>query len=339
MKLRIATWNVNSIKVRAPAVVAWLERAGVDVLLLQELKCECAAFPAAPFEALGYHCLVLGQKTYNGVAVLSRLPVTEVLRGLPGGPVIPASVMCDPMPAAVPACAGRQGTLSPDTPCQRPEGLWKPVTGDVSDSTLADIAPDLDTGADEQARYLEVELGAAGGGLGGFGRLRIASLYLPNGNPVDSAKYPYKLSWMRRLAARAAQLLAEERAFVLGGDFNIIPEPVDVYDPVAWREDALFRLESRRAYRALVHLGLVDAWRAVRPAWLGGEPGYTFWDYQAGRWPRNEGLRIDHFLLSPAAADALRGCRVDPAPRAGERPSDHTPLVLDLDLDQALVRA
>ncbi|MBI1206517.1 MAG: exodeoxyribonuclease III [Azospirillum sp.] len=258
--MRIATWNVNSVKARLPNVCSWLEQAAPDVVLFQEIKCETAAFPGSVFEALGYRAAALGQKSYNGVAILSKRPIEDLREGLPG---------------------------------------------------------DSD---DVQARYLEATIDG----------VRIASLYLPNGNPVGTEKYPYKLRWMARLRDHAAGLLATEQPFVLGGDYNIIPAAEDVYDPAAWATDALFRLESRSAFRALVNLGLTEAYRALHPVGAGEPPAYTFWDYQAGRWPRDQGLRIDHFLLSPQAADRLVGCTIDRGPRAGEKASDHTPVVLEL---------
>jgi exodeoxyribonuclease III len=248
--MKIATWNVNSLKARLPNVLAWLEINRPDVVCLQEIKTEAASFPELELRGLGYHLEVLGQKSYNGVALLSRLPATEVLRGLPG-----------------------------------------------------------DTG-DEQARYIEAMIGG----------VRIASIYLPNGNPVGTDKYPYKLAWMDRLREHARGLLAAEIPFVLAGDYNVCPTDDDVYDPIGWREDALCRPESRARFRALLHLGLTDAFRALHP-----EPNrYTFWDYQAGRWYRDEGLRIDHFLLSPQTIDRLIACDVDREPRGREKASDHT---------------
>ncbi len=261
--LKFATWNVNSVKARLPIVTGWLESVRPDVLLLQELKCETGAFPSESFETLGYAGAVVGQKAYNGVALLVR-------RGLSA---------CDVL-TALPGCS-----------------------------------------EDAQARYVEATVAG----------VRVASLYLPNGNPVESEKYPYKLRWMDRLRAHVAGLLAAEVPLVLGGDFNIIPEPEDVYAPAEWEGDALFRPESRRSYRALVNLGLTDAFRALHP----GEPrAWTFWDYQAGRWPRDQGLRIDHFLLAPQTADRLVSCRVDRTPRGLEKASDHTPVVMELARDR-----
>jgi exodeoxyribonuclease-3 len=254
--MKIATWNVNSINVRLPNVLAWLATAAPDVLLLQELKMTDDKFPAAEFKAAGYDTAVFGQKAWNGVAILSKHPITDILRGLPG------------------------------------------------DDT------------DEQSRYIEATVNG----------LRIASIYLPNGNPVDSEKYPYKLKWFDRLTAHVKTLLATEQPLVLGGDYNLIPEGRDCHDPKAWADDALFRLDSRRKWRTLCHLGLTDALRAVND----DDHQFTYWDYQGGAWPRNHGIRIDHFLLSPQAADRLKDCTIDKAPRDAEKASDHTPVIIEL---------
>jgi len=248
--MKIATWNVNSLRARLPNVLAWLAEARPDVVCLQEIKTEAASFPELEIKALGYHIEVLGQKSYNGVALLSRLPMTDILRGLPGDP------------------------------------------------------------ADEHARYLEATIAG----------VRVASLYLPNGNPVGTDKYPYKLAWMDRLIAHARTLLVTEVPFVLAGDYNVCPTDDDVYDPIGWRGDALCLPETRARFRSLLNLGLTEAFRALH-----AEPHrYTFWDYQAGRWFRDEGLRIDHFLLSPRATDRLLACEIDREPRGKEKASDHT---------------
>lgn len=254
--MRIATWNVNSAKARLPIVTEWLRSASPDVALLQEIKCETAAFPAAVFEELGYRVTAVGQKSYNGVAFLSKEPHEVALTRLPGEE------------------------------------------------------------EDAQARYVEADVRG----------LRIASLYLPNGNPVGTEKFDYKLRWMDRLHARARALLDDGVAFVLGGDYNIIPEARDVFDPKAFAGDALFRPESRAKFRALVNLGLTEAYRALHD----DDHAYTFWDYQAGCWPRDLGLRIDHFLLSPQAADRLVACTIDRGPRGLEKASDHTPVIVEL---------
>jgi exodeoxyribonuclease-3 len=261
--VKIASWNVNSVKVRLPHLLDYLKQAQPDVLCLQETKCRDDDFPLLEITGLGYHVEALGQRTYNGVALVSRAPARDVVRGLPG---------CD----------------------------------------------------DEQARYIEASFAAPGGSDGG--EVRVASLYLPNGNPVGTEKFAYKLAWMERLHAHADGLLRREIPFVLAGDYNVCPTEEDLYDPVAFRDDALCQPESRSRFRALLYLGLTDAYRAFHR-----EPHrYTFWDYQAGRWNRDEGLRIDHLLLSPHAADRVLACEIDKSPRGKDRASDHTPIWCEL---------
>lgn len=256
--VKIATWNVNSVKARLPNIVEWLTQAKPDVVLLQEIKCQDEGFPGFEFEASGYHTAVHGQKSYNGVAILSRLPLTDVRCGLPG------------------------------------------------DDT------------DEQARYIQATVD---------GRFRVASLYLPNGNPVDTPKFPYKLAWMDRLLIHAQGLLRDNIPTVLGGDYNVIPTDSDVYDAQAFASDALCQPESRQRFRALHHQGWTNAFRALHP-----EPHrYSFWDYQAGAWQKDYGLLIDFLLLSPQAADRLTACDIDRGPRGQEKASDHTPVWCDLD--------
>ena len=225
--------------------------------LLQEIKILDEAFPREEIERLGYSVATHGQKSFNGVAILSRLPLEDVTRGLPGDD------------------------------------------------------------ADEQARYIEAT-------VVGAQAVRIAGLYLPNGNPVPGPKYDYKLAWMERLRLRAADLLASEMPVVMLGDFNVIPEARDAARPQAWVEDALFLPESRAAFRRIVNQGWTDAVR-IRDPWTARGP-FTFWDYQAGSWSRDDGIRIDHLLLSPQAADLLVETGIDKEARAGEKPSDHVPV-------------
>ncbi|MFO1038061.1 MAG: exodeoxyribonuclease III [Geminicoccaceae bacterium] len=170
--------------------------------------------------------------------------------------------------------------------------------------------------SDEQARYLEATVGG----------VRVASIYLPNGNPIGTEKFAYKLAWMERLRAHAATLLEGDDAVVLGGDYNVIPEPIDCHDPKAWLGDALFQPESRAAFRALEWLGYTEAFRALHPT----EKAYTFWDYQGGAFQLDHGIRIDHFLLSAQAADRLVACRIDKDPRRQPKASDHTPVLVEL---------
>lgn len=193
----------------------------------------------------------------------------------------------------------------------------------LSKHKIEDIKTGLPGDAtDEQARYIEATVGG----------IRIASIYLPNGNPVDTDKYPYKLKWMDRLFARTQDLLKTEQPFVLGGDYNVIPEDRDCHDPRLWKDDALFCLGSRRKFRAIMNLGLTDAFRVNNTE----AHQYSFWDYQGGAWPQNAGIRIDHFLLSPQAADLLEECKIDTAPRGKDKASDHTPVIVKLRKPQRL---
>ena len=250
--MKIATWNVNSIKARLPRLLEWLEVAQPDVALLQELKVTDAAFPMQPIEDLGYNIATHGQKTYNGVAILSKRPIEDVRCGLPGDE------------------------------------------------------------NDEQARYIEAMVDT----------VRVASIYLPNGNPTDSDKFLYKLAWMDRLIDHARHLLKYDETMVLGGDYNVIPEDRDCYDPVAFADDALCLPESRARWRQLQYLGLTEAFRARHP----NVSAFSYWDYQGGAWQKDNGVRIDHLLLSPQAADQLGNVGIDRTPRGKERPSDHTPV-------------
>ena len=259
--MKIATFNINGIKARALALPAWLDEAQPDIVLLQEIKSIDENFPRELFEERGYNVETHGQKSFNGVAILSKLPLEDVVRGLPGDP------------------------------------------------------------EDEQARWIEAT-------VVGTQAVRICGLYLPNGNPVPGPKYDYKLAWMARLKTRAAELLASEQAALMAGDFNIIPQDEDAARPEAWQEDALARPESRAAWREILNLGFTEAFRARSHA----PEQYSFWDYQAGAWNRNDGIRIDHFLLSPQCADLLRDCRIDKEVRGGEKPSDHVPVWVDLDI-------
>ena len=259
--MRIATWNVNSVNARLETVVRWFEEARPDVACLQEIKCVDEKFPTEVFERLGYNVAIHGQKTYNGVALLSKTPLEDIRRGLPGDD------------------------------------------------------------ADDQARYIEAV-------VSGPDPVRVASIYLPNGNPAGTEKYAYKLGWMERLQRHADELLSWEEPFCLMGDYNVIPEPRDAAHPENWTDDALFQPQTRAAFRALKNLGLTEAYLQAD-----GAPGaYTFWDYQAGAWQRNNGIRIDHALLSPQAADKLAGVAIHKHVRAWDKPSDHVPLVVELDL-------
>jgi exodeoxyribonuclease-3 len=260
--MKIATWNINGIRARIDSLVTWLKDAGPDIVALQEIKCTQDGFPTSVVSDLGYNFAIHGQKGFNGVALLSRHPLEDVRKGLPGEP---------------------------------------------------DQA---------QSRYIEAVVPA------GSSTVRVASIYLPNGNPIGSDKFAYKLAWMEALQAHARDLLTLEEMLLLVGDYNVIPDPIDAKRPAAWVNDALFQPQSRAAFRRLCALGLTDAVRTCQP-----QAGvYTFWDYQAGAWQKDDGIRIDHLMLSPQAADRIREVDVDRATRAWEKPSDHVPVWVELDV-------
>ncbi len=254
--IRIATWNVNSIRARLSHVLRWLGQQQPDILLLQELK--GTDFPSSPFQELGYNTAAVTQKTYNGVAILSRLPIQTLSTTLPG---------------------------------------------DTSDT---------------HARFLETQIGD----------LRVVNIYLPNGNPIGTDKFLYKLNWMDRLALQMNHWLLDGTPTVIGGDFNVIPEDIDCHKPAYWIRDALFQPEPRARFRDLLSLGYTDAFRSLHP----DEPGqFTYWDYFRDAFQHNRGIRIDHFLLSPTLRSRLQSCEIDKAPRTEEKPSDHTPILIHLE--------
>ena len=259
--MKLASFNVNSVKAHIDAVLDWLKDAQPDVVGLQETKCVDDAFPRLEMEALGYNVALHGQKTYNGVAILSKHKIADVTRGVPEF-------------------------------------------------------------ADDQSRYIEAVI------EGPKRPFRFVCVYVPNGNPVGTEKYPYKLRWLDRLAHHAQSLLANEEPLAIAGDYNVIPTAADVYDPDGWKDDALFKLETRLHFNRIVNLGFTDAFRACH-----AEPNrYTFWDYQGGSWQKNKGLRIDHILLSPQAADRLKACGIDKDVRGRDKPSDHVPIWAELDV-------
>lgn len=257
--MKIATFNINGVKARIDTLTAWLQDSAPDVAVLQEIKSVDEGFPRQAIEDLGYNVETHGQKGFNGVAILSKLPLEDVTRGLPG------------------------------------------------DDT------------DEQARYIEAT-------VVGDQAVRICGLYLPNGNPAPGPKYDYKLAWMERLYAHAQDLMQREEPALMCGDYNIIPQPEDAANPKVWTDDALFRPQSRAAFRKIVNLGFTEAFRARHT----GPNHYSFWDYQAGAWNHNDGIRIDHFLLTPQCADLLNDCWIESAVRGGDKPSDHVPVWVDL---------
>ena len=254
--MRIASWNVNSMKARLGHVIDYCKAGHTDVILAQELKVTDDNFPYDAFKEIGWNVAVYGQKTYNGVAILSPLPIENVEIGLEGDD------------------------------------------------------------EDEQARFIQATIKD----------IHVASIYLPNGNPCPGPKFDYKLQWMDRLDKVASKLLETEKAVALGGDYNVIPQAIDCYDENAWLGDALYHPESRSKFHTLLHKGYTDAFRSIHPEGA----FYSFWDYQAGAWQKNNGIRIDHLLLSPEAADRLQNAGIDKMPRGLEKASDHTPIWCDI---------
>ncbi len=255
--IKIATWNVNSIKARLPNVLKWLDSQNPDVVLFQEIKTVAETFPYLEFEERGYNMLVCGQKSYNGVAILSKFPLENKITSLIGNE------------------------------------------------------------ADKQARYAEAVIN---------GNLKVASIYLPNGNPIESDKFPYKLEWLERLLEHVKQLMSSNLPFVLGGDFNVILNDKDVYSPKAFADTSLCHTEVIKKMRSILNLGLTDALRAFNK-----QSGvYSFWDYKHGCWQKDNGILLDYLLLSPEATDMLKSSGIDKEPRGWERPSDHAPVWCEL---------
>lgn len=252
----IATWNVNSVRPRLTHLLRWLEERRPDVVLLQETKTEDGGFPFEALEDAGYNVAHYGQKTYNGVAILSKGPIEDVVRGLPGND------------------------------------------------------------HDPQARYIEA-LTTIDGQL-----VRVASVYVPNGQEIGSDKFAYKLGYFNKLKSHVDELLQHEEPIVLGGDYNVAPDLNDVYAPAELEGSVCFHPDERRAFRRLTHPGMTDAFRALHPQ----EQAFSWWDYRGNGWGMNKGLRIDHLLLNPEAADRLTTCRIDRDVRGWEKSSDHAPV-------------
>jgi exodeoxyribonuclease III len=255
--MKIATYNVNGVNGRLPVLLRWLAESRPDVVCLQELKAPNEKFPIQAIQDAGYKAIWHGQKSWNGVAILSnKYEIEEIGRVLPGDP------------------------------------------------------------EDLQSRYIEAMVNG----------IHVACLYLPNGNPAPGPKFDYKLGWFRRLSARSKELLELKQPVVMTGDFNVMPTEMDVYKPERWVDDALFRPETRQAFKELVEQGWMDAIRELYP----DETIYTFWDYFRNAYGRNAGLRIDHFLLSPQVAPRLKAAGVDKEVRGWEKTSDHAPVWIEL---------
>ncbi len=257
--MKLATWNVNSLRVRLPHLLDWLAKHEPDAVCLQETKLENGVFPLKEIEAAGYQCAFSGQKTYNGVAILSREPLTDIVAGIPGF-------------------------------------------------------------ADEQKRVIAASVGAGA-------QVRIVCAYVPNGQSVDSDKYRYKLQWLSAFHDWLGEEIRQRSRLAVLGDYNIAPAEEDVHDPGAWEGQVLCSPREREAFRALIGLGLKDSFRLFTQP----EKSFTWWDYRMNAFKRNLGLRIDHILLSPELATRCKACRIDLEPRRLERPSDHAPVIAELE--------
>ena len=260
MSLKIASFNVNSIKMRLPNILSWLDKNNIDVILMQETKTIDDNFPSLDFKQKQYNVIYNGQKSYNGVAIASKFEINEITRSLP---------------------------------------LY-----------------DEEMDKDDQARFLHVKIND----------INIICLYLPNGNPAPGIKYDYKINWMRRLIKYTKQIYDSDEPLILGGDFNVIQESIDCYDISKWQNDALYLEKTRRHLRELLNIGLIDAYRIKHPT----AKEYSFWDYQGGAWQKDNGVRIDLFLISPEIVDNLIDVGIDKIPRGEEKPSDHTPVWIEL---------
>ena len=255
----ISSWNVNSIRARIENIKEYLNKFSPDVVLVQEIKTEDKTFPYEEIKPLNYECYVFGQKSYNGVAILSK-------------------------------------------------------------KKLSNIKSDTIKDKNKQSRIISADMDYK------KKKVQIINIYVPNGNPVDTEKYFYKKSWLENFQKLIKNSLKKNQNIIIGGDFNIIPAAEDVYNPKSFEDDALYRLDIRKKFREILSLGFHDAYRYLNPE----TEGYTYWDYMRGAWQKNNGLRIDHFLISNSLIKNLKNIKINKYPRGKEKPSDHTPIEIDL---------
>lgn len=260
--LKIATWNVNSIRQRLPIVTEWLKKTNADIVLFQEIKCEEEAFPKMEIEDLGYNLAISGQKTFNGVAILSKFPIDDVIKKLPGDE------------------------------------------------------------ADEQARYIEAVISLPKKAL------RVASVYVPNGQEPGSDKFQYKLKFLERLREHFLEILKYNEVQLIGGDYNVAPEKIDVFDPKSLEGTTCFHKDERKRFNALLGTGFYETFRALNK----DKQQFSWWDYRGNSWQYNKGMRIDHILASPEAMDLLTNSYIDDSVRAMEKASDHAPVVVEIEI-------
>ena len=257
--MKISSWNVNSVRARLINILNYLKTSRPDILLIQEIKTEEKSFPFIDFKNLGYESYVFGQKSYNGVAFLSKVDIDK----------INIQFMRD---------TNNQSRI---------------IVGDIKNKSKI---------------------------------IKLINIYVPNGNPIDTEKYEYKKNWYDSFIKKVKKALIENKNIIIGGDFNVIPEEIDVYEYKKYENDALFKLEIRKKFRELINLGFQDIYRYFEK----NKQEYTFWDYMAGAWQKNQGMRIDHFLVSNNLLDSIKNININKKPRSNLRPSDHTPIELEI---------
>jgi len=257
--MKIISWNVNSVRARIENILEYIKDSNPDILFLQEIKAQNENFPTEIFKKEGYHSYVFGQKSYNGVAFLSKIKIENIKNNF----------IIDKL---------KQSRI---------------ITGDI---------------------FINKK------------KTKLINIYVPNGNPVDTEKYEYKKNWLTLFVKAIKVELSSSSNIIISGDFNVIPEDIDVYDSESYVDDALFRIEIRKKYRELINLGLIDVYRHINKS----KQEYTFWDYFAGSWQKNYGMRIDHFLVSSNLIDKIKSININKKPRSKIKPSDHTPIELEI---------
>ena len=257
--MKIASWNVNSVRARIINILDYIKKEEPDILFLQEIKTEETNFPSNEFKKLGYEAFVFGQKSYNGVAFLSKVKIENI----------------------------NLNFIEDDLKQSRI------ITGDV---------------------HLKKK------------KIKLVNIYVPNGNPVDTDKYEYKKKWLNKFLKAVKTTLSNEKNIIISGDFNIIPDEIDVYDHTRFLNDALYKIEIRKYFRELINYGFKDVFRQLKK----NKQEYTFWDYMAGSWAKNYGMRIDHFLISDNLLENIKTININKTPRGKTKPSDHTPIELEI---------
>ena len=257
--MKISSWNVNSVRARINNILYYIKSSKPDILMIQEIKTEEKNFPFNDFKSLGYDSFVFGQKSYNGVAIISKINISK----------IDLQFIKD---------KNKQSRI---------------ITGDIKNKSKI---------------------------------IKLINIYVPNGNPINTEKYSYKKDWYDSFIKKIKKIYSENANIIIGGDFNVIPEKEDVYDYTKYEDDALFKLEIRKKFRELINIGFHDVFRYFNK----NRQEYTFWDYMAGAWQKNHGMRIDHFLASSSLLDCIKKININKSPRSKEKPSDHTPIELEI---------